>query len=278
MIGKIGNSWALAKTSWEVLKQDRELMLFPLISGATVVLVASTFFGGAMLLGFGGALEEGSPLAAIGGFLFYLVTYTIIFFFQSALVGAALIRLDGGDPTVKDGFRIALDRLGTIIAYAAIAATVGMILRMIQERVGFVGNIVAGLLGMAWTLATYMVVPVLVSQDLDPIEAIKESGMLLKKTWGEQVSANIGFGAITTLAILGIVAGGVLGIVLTANIAPVLIPFIVLSMIGGVVAVVLVSSTLSGIYTAALYRFATTGEAPPGFEGRFMSGAFGPKN
>jgi len=276
-VGKIANSWALAKTSWEVLKQDRELMLFPLISGATVVLVASTFFGGAMLFGMGGLLEEGSPLAAIGGFLFYLVTYTIIFFFQSALVGAALIRLDGGDPTVKDGFSIALNRLGTIVAYAAIAATVGMILRSLRDRAGFLGRIAAGFAGMAWTLATFLVVPVLVTRDVDPIEAIKQSGALVRQTWGEQVSANIGFGAISTIAILGIMAFGALGIFLTASVAPFLVPLIIVSMVGGVVAVMLVTSTLSGIYTAALYRFATTGEAPAGFEGRFMSGAFAPK-
>lgn len=277
MIGKIGNSWALVKSSWEVLKLDRELMLFPLISGTAICLVASTFFGGAMVFGLEESMAEGSPIGVIGGFLFYLVTYTIIFFFQSALVGAALIRLDGGDPTVADGFQIALNRLGTIVAYAAIAATVGMVLRMIQERVGFLGRLVSGLGGMAWTLSTFLVVPVLVTRDVDPIAAIKESAGLLRKTWGEQVSANIGFGVITTLAFLGILGFGVLGIMLSASIAPFLIPFIIVSMVGGGIAVVLVSSTLSGIYTAALYRFATTGEAPAGFDGRFMSGAFAPK-
>ncbi len=277
VIGRIKNSWALVKTSWEVLKQDRELMLFPVISGVTVVLAASTFFGGAFLFGLENVFEDGSVLGVVGGFLFYLVTYTIIIFFQSALVGAALIRLDGGDPTVRDGFSIAYERLGTIIAYAAIAATVGMILRMIQERVGFLGRLFAGFGAIAWTLATYMVVPVLVSRDIDPIEAIKESAGLVKQTWGEQVTANIGFGAVSLLASGVVLIFGVLGMVLTANIAPALIPLIVVSMIGGFLAISLVSSTLSGIYTAALYRFATTGEAPGGFDERFMSGAFAPK-
>lgn len=277
MFRRIENSWALAKTSWGVLKQDRELMIFPVISGLAVVLVGSTFFGGAMLFGLDTAFEEGSAIGAIGGFLFYLVTYTIIFFFQSALVGAALIRLDGGDPTIRDGFRIATDRLGTIIAYAAIAATVGVILRMIQERVGFVGRLLAGFGAMAWTLSTYMVVPVLVSRDVDPIEAIKQSAGLLKKTWGEQVTANLGFGAISGLACVGIAVLGTAGIALTANIAPLMIPLIIVSMVGGFIAVALVSSTLSGIYTAALYRYATTGEAPAGFDAQYMAGAFATK-
>lgn len=278
MFRRIENSWALAKTSWGVLKQDRELMIFPVISGLAVVLVGSTFFGGAMLFGLDRAFEEGSAIGAIGGFMFYLVTYTIIFFFQSALVGAALIRLDGGDPTIRDGFRIATDRLGTIIAYAAIAATVGVILRMIQERVGFLGKLLAGFGAMAWTLSTYMVVPVLVSRDVDPIEAIKQSAGLLKKTWGEQVTANLGFGAISAIACVGIAVFGTFGIVLTANIAPLMIPFIIVSMVGGFIAVALVSSTLSGIYTAALYRYATTGEAPAGFDAQYMAGAFATKN
>lgn len=278
MFRRIQNSWALAKTSWGVLKQDRELMIFPVISGLAVVLVGSTFFGGAMLFGLDAAFEEGSAIGAIGGFMFYLVTYTIIFFFQSALVGAALIRLDGGDPTIRDGFRIATDRLGTIIAYAAIAATVGVILRMIQERVGFLGKLLAGFGAMAWTLSTYMVVPVLVSRDVDPIEAIKQSAGLLKQTWGEQVTANLGFGAISAMACVAIAVFGTFGIVLTANIAPLMIPFIIVSMVGGFIAVALVSSTLSGIYTAALYRYATTGEAPAGFDAQYMAGAFATKN
>ncbi len=276
-MGKIGNSWGLVKTSWNVLKQDRELMIFPVVSGVAVLLVASTFFGGAFLFGLETAFEEGSVIGMVGGFLFYLVTYTIMIFFQSALVGAALIRLDGGDPTVRDGFDIALNRLGTIVAYAAIAATVGMLLRMIQERVGFLGKLVAGFGAMAWTLATYMVVPVLVSRDVDPVEAIKQSAGLFKQTWGEQVTANLGFGLISMFASMGVIAGGILGSVLAAQVAPVLIPVIIVSTIGGLITVGLVSSTLSGIYTAALYRFATTGETPDGFDARHMSGAFSQK-
>ena len=277
MTGRLRNSWELTKASWNVLKQDTELLVFPAISGIAVLLVASTFLGGAWMVGLENAFEEGSMLGAVGGFLFYMVTYTVIFFFNSALVGAALIRLDGGDPTVKDGFRIAFDRLGSILAYAVVAATVGMILRSLQERAGVFGKLLGGLGGVAWTLSTYMVVPVLVTRDVDPIQAIKESAALFRKTWGEQMAANIGMGAVTLVATLGVMGLGVVGVVLAAQVAPVLVVIPIVGIVGGILTISLVSSTLGAIYTAALYRFATTGEAPVGFEGRFMREAFAPK-
>lgn len=277
MIAKLENSWALTKASWNVLKQDTELLVFPAVSGIAVVMVATTFFGGAWLLGLENVFEDGSPMAAIGGFLFYMLMYTVIFFFNAALIGAALIRLDGGDPTLKDGFRIAFDRLGTILAYAVIAATVGMVLRMVQERAGFIGKLLAGLGGVAWTLSTYMVVPILVTRDVDPIQAIKDSAALFRRTWGEQMAANFGMGAVATLASFMVIALGMTGVFMTASTAPALMFIPIIGMVGGILTISLVSATLSGIYTAALYSYATKGEAPQGFEDRFMGQAFVPK-
>jgi hypothetical protein len=109
-------------------------------------------------------------------FLFYLSQYFVIFYFNAALVGAAMIRLEGGDPTVADGLRIAKSKIAVILGYALTAATVGRLLRTLQGRVGFIGRIAVGLLGVGWTIATYLVVPVLVNRDVGPIDAIKESG------------------------------------------------------------------------------------------------------
>lgn len=196
MAGRLSNSWALVKASADVLRLDKELMVFPLLSGIATVLVTASFFvpvvalGGLEVL----AREDGSYLGYALGFAYYLVLYTVMFFFNSALVGAALIRLDGGDPTVSDGLAIASKRMGAIVGYAAVAATVGVVLRAISERSGIVGRIVVGLVGMAWTLATYLAVPVLVTRDVGPIDAVKESAALFKKTWGEQVAGNFGMG------------------------------------------------------------------------------------
>jgi hypothetical protein len=197
----------------------------------------------------------------------------VIFFFNSALVGAALIRMEGGDPTISDGMSIAMDRLGAILGYAALSATVGMILRFISERSGFLGRMVVGLVGVGWTLATYLAVPVLVTRNIGPVDAVKESAALFKRTWGEQVVGNFGLGAAVflmtiswTLVAAALVAGS------AALFPPLVVPAIGTAILG-YIALGLVSSALKGVYTAALYRYASTGEAGL-FDQRVLGGAF----
>ncbi len=177
-----------------------------------------------------------------------------------------------------DGLRIASARAGRILGYALIAATVGMVLRLIQERVGILGRIVVGLLGVGWTVATFMVVPVLVSRDVEPVEAVKESAGLLKKTWGESVIGKAGLGLaffVIYLAIVFLGAAGIVAAVALDNFGMGAAVIVV-----GVVALVLASlahATLTGIYSAALYRYATTGSAGAGFDSGVLQAAFAPK-
>ena len=278
MAGRISNSFALVKASARVLQLDKELMVFPLMSGIATLLVIASFITPIFLVGpevFDS--ENPSYLAYVLGFLFYLVQYTVIFFFNAALVGAALIRLDGGDPTVSDGLAIASRRMGSIIGYAAIAATVGMILRAISERSGLVGKIVAGLMGMAWTLTTYLTVPILVTKDIGPIDAVKESAKIFKRTWGEQVIGNFGMGAAVMLIGLAWTAVSVALIVAMASLG---MGLSILAAVGimvlGYVVLALWASALNGIYTAALYRYAMTGETGV-FDAQIMGNAFRPK-
>ncbi len=275
MLQKLANSWQLIKASGRVLQADKELIVFPLISSIALILVTVSFFAPLLVTGTGFEVSESTgSLGYILLFLYYLVQYTVIFFFNSALVGAAMIRLDGGDPTVGDGLRIAYSRLGSILGYAAIAATVGLVLRAVSERSGTLGRIVIGLVGLAWNLATFLVVPVLVTHDVSPLAAIKESARVLKKTWGEQIAGNagIGFAFFFAYLALGIVAvpavilavGSGQGAVITVVMAGVVLAMILLA---------LINASLSGIYSAALYRFATTGEAG-GFDDKILRGAF----
>ena len=179
MAGRFSNSFALVKASANVLKLDKELMVFPLMSGIATVLVAASFIAPIFMIGPEIFVETESGAASYAayafGFAFYLVQYFVIFFFNTALVGAAMIRLRGGDPTVADGFRIAFSKIGPILGYAAIAATVGLILRALEERLGFIGKIMVGLIGAAWTVASFLVVPVLVVEDVGPVDAVKRS-------------------------------------------------------------------------------------------------------
>jgi Family of unknown function (DUF6159) len=276
MAGSFSNSFALVKASANVIKMDKELMVFPLLSGIATVLVTASFIapfavtGGWEIFGDG---ENASYLAYALGFLFYMAQYTVIFFFNSALVGAALIRLDGGDPTVADGLAIASKRMGPILGYAALSATVGMVLRFISERSGFLGRIVVGFVGMGWTLATYLAVPVLVTKNVGPIDAVKESSGLFKKTWGEQVVGNFGLGWAIALMTLSWALVSAFMIMLGAQIAGGAAAVAVGVSVIGFIFLALFSSALKGVYTAALYRYAITGDAGH-FEPQIMGNAF----
>ena len=282
-MSKLSNSWKMMKASATVLRLDPELLVFPLLSGIATLLVTATFVVPFALIGEGfGALEKlGEDVGYLGyvvGFLYYLVLYSLIFFFNTALVGATMIRLDGGDPTISDGLNIAFKKMGAVLQYAAIAATVGMLLRALEERAGFIGRIVIGLIGLSWTLATFLTVPVLVTRDVSAIDAVKESAEVFKRTWGEQVVANVGIGLATFFIFLLMVLVAVPLILLTSSISKALVLPLVLSFAGGFLLLILVSSALKGIYSAALYRYATTGDAGEHFSAQIMKEAFRERN
>lgn len=281
MFARFSRSWELIKASGAVLRQDKELLLFPLFAAIAALLVAASFIAPLLV---SGTLEQAgewsSPDAAtlVLLFLFYLSQYFVIFFFNSALVGAAMIRLDGGDPTVRDGLRIAFSRIGQILGYAAIAATVGLILRVIEERAGFIGRWIAGLLGLAFTVATFLTVPILVSRDVGPVDAVKESAVLLKKTWGENVIGNAGMGLVFTLIYIGVIGIGMLfvyGVAQTGNAAFIVLVMALVVLAG--IALALVQTALQGVYSAALFRYATNGNVGAEFSGTLLSDAFRPK-
>lgn len=275
-MGRLARSWALIKASAGVLNANRGLLVFPLLSGICALLVVASFFVPLGVLG-GLAMLDGEHAPAWLWpflFLFYLVQYFVIFFFNAALVGAARMHLDGETPTVADGLRIATARWREIFGYALIAATVGLLLRMIAERAGFIGRWIIGLIGVAWSVATFLAVPVLVNEQIGPIDAVKRSAELLKKTWGENLAGNIGMGLVFGLFfVLWVVGCGSLMAMVAAHSAAAAIAVGLLLLIG-VLAIVLVQSALQGIYAAALHRYADLGDAGDGFEPALISGAF----
>lgn len=273
MFEKFSRSWTLVKASASVLRSDKELLLFPMISGIAALLVMATFAVPIFALKL--FQHEMGVLQAVLVFLFYLCQYFVIFFFNSALVAAAMIRLEGGDPTVADGLRAARARIVPILGYAAIAATVGLILQGMKNRDNnFLVRMAGSGLGVAWTLSTFLVVPVLVAQDVGPIEAIKQSVDLLKRTWGENAIGNVGLGAAFGILIFLAIILGVAAVIASAMISPKLAILVGALVILGVLMLGVVQSALSGIYSAALYRYAKDGRAPAGFETGAMQVAF----
>ncbi|MCK4976645.1 MAG: hypothetical protein KAS36_06910 [Anaerolineales bacterium] len=277
MFDKIKNSWNLMKASAAVLQADKELLIFPILSSIGVLILTAIFVFPMIAVGFFEDMlaENSQYVTYIVLFLFYVVQYTVIIFANSALVGAAMIRLKGGDPTVGDGFRIAFQHIGNILGYALLSATVGLILRMISERSGNLGRIAASLVGLAWNLATYLVVPVLVIEGVGPVEAIKRSAGLLKKIWGEQIVGNFSIGLIFVLVTVLVILLGIPFFILAISLES-----LALIIAFGVIFVLvlvflgLINSSLTGIYVAAVYRYAAEGEASGFFDEEMIQGAF----
>ncbi len=277
MFEKFSRSWGLVKASAAVLRSDKELMLFPLISGVATLVVLATFLVPMFAL----RIFEGGDVGvggAIFGFLFYFCQYSVIIFFNCALVGAAMIRLDGGDPTLADGIAAAKSRIPAILGYAAIAATVGVLLQALKSRDNnFIVRLIGSGLGAAWTLATFLVVPVLVSRNVGPIDALKQSVSLLKKTWGENAIGNVGIGAAFGLITFAVILIGFGLAFAAAQISVGLAIAVAAVFLIGVLLLGVYQAALSGIYSAALYRYAVSHETPAAFQGLQLEQAFAPK-
>jgi hypothetical protein len=284
------NSWRLVKASLNVLRSDTELLVFPLLSTLALIVVTLLFALPIAAAGVFDAIIRNNELTGTQGilttlivFLMYVANYFVIIYFNTALVGAAMIRLRGGDPTLSDGIRIASSRLGAIFLYALISATVGMILRAIRgegSRQNLIGSILAGVLSFAWNVVTFLVIPILAVEGIGPVEAIKRSASLLRKTWGEQLVGNFGIGAVFFVIILGVLlVVGVPIIVVTASsgsavfiIAGIVLLVVLFSVIG------MVSSAVSNIYATAVYRYAAEGEVGTFFDTDLVRDAFRPKD
>lgn len=282
MFDRIRNGWELAKSSWRVLMLDKELLVFPLLSGLAMVAILASFALPLIASGYVQRLAEGEfaaqdPVLYVLLFAFYFATSFVVVFFNSALVAADIERFRGGNPNVMTGLRAAMARLPQILSWALVAGTVGFVLKLIESRSEAVGKIVAGLLGLAWGVVTYLVVPVLVVERLGPIDALKRSTELLRRSWGEAITANFGIGILVFLLGLAAMAPAILGGYAAASAGG---GFGALALLGVLTTVVLlvllslISSALKAILVGALYEFAADGQAPMGFDRGVLSSAF----
>lgn len=273
-MGKFFNTWRIMKSSWWVLKQDKELLIFPVFSTLAALLILASFalpFLSADTWNYLDSAGKGDPLLYLAAFLFYFANFFVVIFFNSAIVACAIKRMDGGDPTVGYGLHAAWQRLPQIVAWALLTSTVGFLLRVIEERVPMVGKIVVGLLGMAWAVTSYMVVPVVVMEGKGPINAYRDSVAMLKRSWGEQLIGNVGFGLIFFL--LGILPVALVVLVAMTGSGLAIVSVLVISALY-LMGLALVSSTLQAIFQAAVYRYVVDGEAPAGFDADALAGAF----
>jgi hypothetical protein len=213
---RMSNGWTLGMTSLKTIWENKSLLVFPLMSSIALIVVTLSFFGGAFAI-FGkdlnlflDELAGGSEILLYGIlFIFYLVNYFIIVFFNVGLVHCARLIFEGKEATIKDGLDYSGSRLSSIINWALLAATVGVLLQFLEDRLGWIGQIVVGFIGIAWSIATFFVVPIIAYEDIGPIDALKRSGTLMKEKWGESIGANFSFGVFFLLGYLVIILSGI---------------------------------------------------------------------
>ncbi|MBX9789894.1 MAG: hypothetical protein K2Y37_13335 [Pirellulales bacterium] len=282
MFERISSGWQLTKQSFNVLRMDKELLLFPALSGLACLLVLASFAVPLWATGFAEevARDENRQANVLGWivlFAFYLANYFVIVFFNSALVACAVLRFNGENPTLRDGLSAAMARLPQILGWALVAASVGVILRAIESRSEKVGAFVAGLLGMGWSIVTFFVVPVIVIERAGPVQAVKRSTAILKKTWGESLTANFSVSSFTFLFSIPAIFLLVAGIVVAGIENPVVGGVMIGAGLLWILAVSLVSSAMTAIVLAALYMYAATDRVPEAFDQSLLVGAFGKK-
>jgi hypothetical protein len=282
-MGRISRTMQLARASWEVLKADKELIALPVLSLLSTLVVAASFMVPLVWVRRDSGDQPGWWALALA-FAAYLVLAYITVFFNAALVYAANQRLEGGDPTVGSALRGAASRAGRLFPWALLSATVSLLLRSLEQRAGSLGRVISGIAGMAWSLVTFLVIPVLVMEDLRVSDAVRRSGSMFKATWGENVAARVGFGLLGFLAVLpGIaaVAGAfalgsssdtVTGSVAVGANAPLLTLGVVWILLAA-----MVLSALSGIFQTALYRYAAGLPGQGAFVSNDLRAAFGAK-
>lgn len=273
-MGKFQRSWDLAKQSFSVLRGNPSLAIFPIVSTVAILLVTASFF---VPMGLVVGLEnlENPPIFVYPvTFVYYLVSYFVVVFFNAALIHCANEALEGRNADFGDGIHAALARIGPILGWSLLSATIGTVLNAISERLGFVGQIIIGLIGAAWNIVTFFAVPMLVLQGVGPIDAVKGSWATIKKTWGEALIGNVGISyAIFALAlppVALIVAAAFSGVtpLILAAVGVALIYWAALAAVG---------SCMTGIYTTAVFSYAQTGQVPSGFDGHTITSAFMPK-
>jgi hypothetical protein len=256
--------------SFSVLRKDKKLILFPILSALSTLAVAAMYF---LPLFHMGVLEQYKAYRTVDPtvyawlFLWYCTNYFVIIFFNCALAACAQIRFRGGEPTLGEGIGKAAWKIRSILMWAVVASTVGIALQAIEERSSWLGKIVASLVGIAWTMATYLIVPVLIFEEDGVFGSIQRSSELLRETWGEQIVSGFSFGLPTLLLSLPGIALGLAGFKLLPPLGFLIaVPYFLL--------LTAVMSAVRGIFIVALYRYATGGEPPPGFSSGSFKEAF----
>lgn len=281
MFTRITNTWAVMGECWNVLQKNKRLLLFPMLSGICTLIVIVSFLIPIIATDAWRLPKQSSSQAQqilyYGGiFLFYLCNYFVVIFFNAATTACAVKCLRGEEASLSDGLREAGSRLHLIVGWALVSATVGLILQVIEDRSEKIGRIVSGLLGVAWSVVTYLVVPILVIDRKGPFAALKESTRLVKVTWGEEVVSGLSFGLLNLLFIIPAFLIMGVGIFSAAGESKFLFALCMGLGVLWILTVGLIVTVLQNIFRTALYLYVRHGETTS-FSSDALGGAMQPK-
>lgn len=277
LMNRIAITWQLMKDAWSVLMRDKELLLFPVASSVATFLVLVTFIIPFATTGLFRSAESESFFFYVVLFFYYLCNYFVIVYFNAGLVAHVVARLEGGDPTIRQSLAASTACLPQIAVWAIVSSTVGLFLNWLSERAGWLGAIASSIAGVAWTLVTYFVVPMIVIERKDALEAVGDSKDLLARTWGQQVVSALGFGVVGFLLALPaivVLVGAILALLASRQYAA--FGTLGVTAVLYLVALGIVMATLKSIFGAVLYQYARTGDAPKGFDARTLNAAIKP--
>jgi hypothetical protein len=272
-MNRFQRSFRLLSQSLAIIRSDRSLLWFPVLSAVfTVIAVAIVLVPAAVLLLPGATADSAHtwPMLVVAGLAGYAAT-AVATYFNVALVSCAARSFHGEDTSAGEGMRAANARLGSILLWALIASLVGMVIRAVEQRAGL-GSIVARLLGAGWAIATYFVIPVLAFEQVGPADAVRRSIATVRRSWGESLIGNVGLGIATFLLALPLIGVGLLGAALVGASPAAGVGLLVVAAGLGVVLLV-VSSAMGQIYKTAVYLYAETGEIA-GYSSELLEGAF----
>jgi hypothetical protein len=267
-VSKIRRGWELTKKSWGVLRENPDLLRFPLYGGIATIVCALIVVGPGIFLIEQDQAIFGGALAVIGFYLLAVVgTY-----FSVGLAAAANMVFQGQQATVAGGLAVSRSRFSQIAGWAALSATLGIALSALENQ-GAIGQIAGRLLAIGWSLITFLAVPVIALEGTGPFQTLKRSSSLFKSRWGAQVTGNIAIGGAVFL--FGVLPSGLLifaGFLIWASASFAGALLLVIGVIGLAISM-LVSSALSNVFGVALYRYALDGEAVGGFTSEELESA-----
>jgi hypothetical protein len=258
---RIRRGWALTKKSWALLNSHRELVRFPLYGGIATIVLGLVFLGPGAF-----ALDQhtygvGVPLIVIGIYVLSVVGI----YFSVGLAACADRIFRGESATVGDGMAVANSRFGAICGWAALSTAIGLVVGLLESQGGTLGEIAGRLVGAAWSLVTFLSVPVIAIEGTGPLDTLRRSASLFRERWGQQITGNLAIGgAVFLLGVLPALALIVVGFVIWPSTG---VGGGALVVIGALILCValLISKALSGIFGVALYRYALDGEVVGGF-------------